>query len=75
MGQFDVDLHMVNKTLTTKIMDRHNIFLAFFWKGYYVSCYWHPASKEITLLESHYEFSDEEVNRLTKNFTNAQWGF
>jgi hypothetical protein len=73
LSDIDIDLHMVNKTLSSKILDRNNIFLSFFWKGYYVSCYWHPISKEISLINSHYEFSDKEVKTLAGNFSVIKW--
>lgn len=69
----DIDIYMTNKMLNSKKIDSDNFLLSFFWKGYYVSCYWSPSQKQISLLNSRYEFSDEELKKLTENFTNVQW--
>lgn len=71
----NMDLHMANRTLNSKIVDHNNVFLNFFWRGYHVSCYWHPHTKEISLINSRYNFSDNDIKDLIENFTNAQWGF
>jgi len=69
----DIDIYMANKTLSHRVVNRDNFLLSFFWKGHYVSCYWKPSQKEISLVNSLYEFSEEELKKLVENFTKVQW--
>jgi len=69
----NVDVLMVNKTLTTKQIGRSDVFLNFFWKGYNVSCYWDAKSKEFMLINSLYEFTEDELAILKANFSKASF--